>query len=172
MRQPIYQAYYIRYQFWFYLWRIGPVVKHCKVPKNYGQDCLEIFLLLSTLPAMIQTSGKNAHLAQKSYFYQKSTNKISKLEFWYKTNMRIKTYAKLLNFEFLRSWLTLYFYYRLEKYFEIIVNVKVLKFEGDWTTLWQTFACSGNPKQKNLEIWKKKWTKYGDPVKSDRTRKI
>ena len=70
MRQLIYQAYYIRYQFWFYLWRIGPVVKHCKVPKNYGQDCLEIFLLLSTLPAMIQTSGENAHLAQKSYFYQ------------------------------------------------------------------------------------------------------
>ena len=34
------------------------VLKHCKVPKCYDQDCLEIFFLLSTLPMMIQISGK------------------------------------------------------------------------------------------------------------------
>ena len=40
------------------------ILKHCKVPKYYGQDCLKI-LLISTLPVMIWTSGKNTHLLQK-----------------------------------------------------------------------------------------------------------
>ena len=47
----------------FYLWRTGPVLKHCKLPKYYDQDCLKIFILLSTLPKTIAISGKGAHLA-------------------------------------------------------------------------------------------------------------
>ena len=36
-----------------------------------------MFFLLSTLPMMIEISGKSAHLAQKCYFCQKTTNKQS-----------------------------------------------------------------------------------------------
>ena len=73
----VYQVCYTRYQVSFYLWWIGSVLKYCKVPKYYDQDCLKIFFLLSTLPMMIQISGKSAHLAQKCHFYQKATNKKS-----------------------------------------------------------------------------------------------
>ena len=38
MGQLVYQVYYTRYQVSFYLWQIGPVLKHCKVPKSYDQD--------------------------------------------------------------------------------------------------------------------------------------
>ena len=33
------------------------VLKNCKVPKSYNQDCLKIFLLISILSRMIQFSG-------------------------------------------------------------------------------------------------------------------
>ena len=38
MRQLVNQIYYTRYQFSFYLWQIGPVLEHCKVPIYYDQD--------------------------------------------------------------------------------------------------------------------------------------
>ena len=63
--QLVCQVCYTRYHVPFDLWLIGSVLKHCKVPKYYDQDCLKIFFLLSTLPAMIPISGKNAHLVQK-----------------------------------------------------------------------------------------------------------
>ena len=62
----MYQVCYTRYHVFFYLWLIGSVLKHCKVPKYYDQDCLKIFFLLSTLAGMIRISDKNAHLAHKS----------------------------------------------------------------------------------------------------------
>ena len=52
---------------------MGPVLKHCKVPKYYDQDCLKIVLLLSANPMMIQVSGKSALLAHKDYFYKKNS---------------------------------------------------------------------------------------------------
>ena len=60
------QVCYARYHFSFYLWLIIYVLKHFIVPKYYDQDCLKIFFLLSTLPIMIQISGKNSDLVQKS----------------------------------------------------------------------------------------------------------
>ena len=39
MRQLVYQVCYTRYHVSFYLWLIRPVLKHCKVPKYYDQDC-------------------------------------------------------------------------------------------------------------------------------------
>ena len=42
-----------------------PVLKYYKVPKHYDQDCLKISDLLSTLPMMIQISGKSANVAKK-----------------------------------------------------------------------------------------------------------
>ena len=39
MRQLVYQVCSTRYQASFYLWQLGPVLKHCKVPKYYDQDC-------------------------------------------------------------------------------------------------------------------------------------
>ena len=47
-----------RYQVSFYIWLIGSVLKHCKVPKYYDQDCLKAFFLLSKLPMVIQISRK------------------------------------------------------------------------------------------------------------------
>ena len=35
----MYQVCYTRYYVSFYLWLIGSVLKHCKVPKYYEQDC-------------------------------------------------------------------------------------------------------------------------------------
>ena len=58
MRQLVYQVCYNRYQDSFYLWRIGPVPKHFKVPKYFDKDCLKIiFLLSSALSMMIQIFG-------------------------------------------------------------------------------------------------------------------
>ena len=39
MRQLVYQVCYTRYHVSFYLWLIGSVLKHCKVPKYYDHDC-------------------------------------------------------------------------------------------------------------------------------------
>ena len=39
MRQLVYQVCYARYNVSFYLWLIGSVLKHCKFPKYYEQDC-------------------------------------------------------------------------------------------------------------------------------------
>ena len=44
---------------------MGSVLKCCKVPKCYDQDCLKIFCLLYALPVKVQFSGKNAYLVQK-----------------------------------------------------------------------------------------------------------
>ena len=37
---------------------MGLLLKHCKVPKYYGQDCVKIFFLVSTLRMMIEISEK------------------------------------------------------------------------------------------------------------------
>ena len=63
MRQLVYQVCYTKYQYLFYLRQVGPVLKNCKVPKYYDQDCLQIFPLLSTVP--VPVSRKKVHLAQK-----------------------------------------------------------------------------------------------------------
>ena len=39
MRQLVYQVCYTRYHVSLYLWLIGSVLKHCKVPKYYEWDC-------------------------------------------------------------------------------------------------------------------------------------
>ena len=56
MRKFVYQVCYTRYQGSFYLWRIGPLTKHCKVPKCFDKDCVKIFLLFSALLMMFQIS--------------------------------------------------------------------------------------------------------------------
>ena len=44
--QLVYQGCYTRCQVSFGLWRIGPVLKHCEVPKHYDQDCSNFSLTL------------------------------------------------------------------------------------------------------------------------------
>ena len=88
-----------------YLWLTGSVLKHCKVPKYYDQDCLKIFFLLSTLPAMIRISGKKMLIwFKKSSFCQKTTNKwwwnLSRVNFGSKLNMQNTAYTKSLNLGF------------------------------------------------------------------------
>ena len=58
LRQLVYQVYYSRYHVSFYLWSIECVLKHCQLRKYYNRDCLKIFFLLSTLPALIPKFGK------------------------------------------------------------------------------------------------------------------
>ena len=51
---------------WGNSWLIWSVLKHCKIPKYNDGDCLKIFFLLSTVPMIIQISGKkNANLVKK-----------------------------------------------------------------------------------------------------------
>ena len=71
MRQLACQVCYTRYHVSFYLWLIKAVLKHYKVPKYYDQDCLKIFFLLSTLPAMIQISGKKCSFGSKKLVMSK-----------------------------------------------------------------------------------------------------
>ena len=73
MQQLIYQVCYSRYQILLYLWWRGLVPKFPKVPKYYDQDCLKMFVLLSTRIVTIKISRKGVHLVQKSLFYQKKT---------------------------------------------------------------------------------------------------
>ena len=65
MRELVYKVCYTIYQGSIYLWQIGSVPTHCKVPKHFDKDCLKIFLLLSALLTIIQISEKSDHLAKK-----------------------------------------------------------------------------------------------------------
>ena len=38
VRELLYQVYYTGYQILFYLWQIGPVLEHCKVPNYYDRN--------------------------------------------------------------------------------------------------------------------------------------
>ena len=58
----MYQVYSTTCQVSFHLWRNGPVLKHCKIPKFFDEDCLKI---LSVLPMMIQVFRKSAHFGLK-----------------------------------------------------------------------------------------------------------
>ena len=68
VRQLVQIVCYTRYHVSFYLWLIISVLQHCKVPKNYDQDCskcgtpLSVFFIISlnhfikcscTLPALV-----------------------------------------------------------------------------------------------------------------------
>ena len=50
----MYQVCYTRYHVSFYLWLIGSVLKHCKVPKYYEQDRRQISRTITKigLPSM------------------------------------------------------------------------------------------------------------------------
>ena len=58
MRQLVYQVCYIRYQVSFYLWWIGSLLKYCKVPKYYDQDCRSE----RTTPGFVVVNVKNLNL--------------------------------------------------------------------------------------------------------------
>ena len=66
------QVCYTRYQVPFYLWRFGPVLNCSKMPQYYDPDCLEAFLLASTLPMIIQLSGKSTHFGSEMLVYSKN----------------------------------------------------------------------------------------------------
>ena len=139
MIKLLYQVSYTRYHVSSYLWLIGQILEHCKVPKYYDQSFLKSFFLLSTLPAMIQISGKYSHLAQKIDFCHNTTNKwgrkVSRVNFWSKLNTQNTAYTKPFNTEFQRNWPALYFPKRLWKCFHNIQNDKKLKLEEEWVEL-------------------------------------
>ena len=124
MRQLAYKVCQTKYQVSFSLWLIGSVLKYCKVPKH-DQDCLKIFFLLSTLPMMIQIFGKNGSLAQKCYFYQKTTNnqrwKLFKVKFFAKIKHAKQCLQQTIKFATLTQ-LTCFIF--LLKFIEMFCNYK------------------------------------------------
>ena len=63
MRQPVYQVYYTKKMLCFTSDELD--LYRGKVLQYYDQDCLETLYCRSTLPVMIQISGKSPHLVQK-----------------------------------------------------------------------------------------------------------
>ena len=61
-----------RYQVLFYFWSVETVLKLCKIPKDYEQDCLKIFILLLPTLKIILISEQIAILTQIRMIYQKS----------------------------------------------------------------------------------------------------
>ena len=57
---------------WFFKW-----IGLSEDKKFDSLDSLKIFFLFSTLPMIVEVSGKSTHLVQKCYFYHKTTNKQS-----------------------------------------------------------------------------------------------
>ena len=57
-RQLVDQVCCSRYHVSLYWCLTGSVLRHCKIPKYYDQDCLKSLFLLSTDPMMIEISGK------------------------------------------------------------------------------------------------------------------
>ena len=55
MRQLLYQVFYTRHKVSFYLWWIGPVIKH-KVPKNQDCRCEHLSQLCQPHPSFISSS--------------------------------------------------------------------------------------------------------------------
>ena len=49
--------------------------------------------------------------------------------------MQNSTYRKLLNLKLSRNAVCLYFHRRLDKGFEVVKNVKILRFEENWDKL-------------------------------------
>ena len=67
-----------------------PSLEHCKVPIYYDYDSLKLSFLLSTLPIMIQFTGKSANLMQKSKFY------LGKVQSFPKSKFGINQVCKIL----------------------------------------------------------------------------
>ena len=67
MRQLVYQVCYTRYEVSFCLWRIGPVLKHCKVPKYYNQDCSRLQITLVEKGKLISKKRKNCQISLDSF---------------------------------------------------------------------------------------------------------
>ena len=65
-----------------------PLTRTLKVPEDYKQDCLKIFILFSALAMMIQVSRKSTHLAQKVDPIKKLP--ISKVERFLKSSFELK----------------------------------------------------------------------------------
>ena len=61
MRQLLYQVCYARYWISFYLWWIGSVLKYCKIPKYYDQNCrcmkYSCMYLMSVTWKLFRSSG-------------------------------------------------------------------------------------------------------------------
>ena len=72
VRQLVYQVCYTRYHISFYLWLIGSILKNCKVPKYYDQDCLcfvytcfrNIFIFVKNNPKV-----KGLNIFKHEFFY-------------------------------------------------------------------------------------------------------
>ena len=94
-RQLVHQICYSRYPVSFYLWRIGPVLKRCKVRKYYDQDCLKIFWKFSEAYSTDDSDfWKTSSLGSKKVMSIKKLP-ISKVESFLKSNFDLKQICKI-----------------------------------------------------------------------------
>ena len=61
--------------------------------------------------------------------------KVSDIHFWPKANIQNSAYRKLFSLKGSRKLLCLYFQQIFDKGFEVIRNIKILRFEGNWDEL-------------------------------------
>ena len=83
---------------------------------------------------MIQISGKTPILAKHRKIYQKTsqtTVEIFFINFCPKVKMQNTVYKKLLHSKVSPTRFVYIFYEKLDKVFEVIKNIKVLRFKGD-----------------------------------------
>ena len=141
----------------FYLWPIRPALK-CKVPKYYDQDYLKIFLLLYTLPMMIQVTGKSIHLTQKNTSIEKL--QISKVESFLKSNFDLTQICKIVlskNLKFGTLTQLSYFIFFIKDWRKAIEKAKKSHKKCPYIKVWRRLGqvmikncCSGNPRQNIL----------------------
>ena len=65
------------------------------------------------------------------------SKKLSNVSLCHKLNLWKSSYRKMLNSKLLRNLPALYLHWTLEKWFQVINIIKILKFEGDWGKLWK-----------------------------------
>ena len=65
--------------------------------------------------------------------------------------MKNDVYRKLFNLELLRDAIILYLYYRFENGFDVLKEIKILKFTGDLDKLQEKFCLHRQPQAKNMK---------------------
>ena len=101
VRQFLHQVCGTRYQVWFYLWLIRPMLRRCKVLKYYYQDSLIFIYLFIHFFALYQWWLKFLEKViiwlKKVSSIKKRSWKLSKVKLCPKESMQNTAYIKLLN---------------------------------------------------------------------------
>ena len=124
-----------RYQVSFYLRQVGPVLKHCKVPKHYDQYCLKSFVLCCICKWLLT-------FLEKAFVWLKEVScitklPISKVESFMKSNLNLNHICEVKFTQVHYIWSfevagLLYILTKKRKGFE----VEKVKLREVWVELW------------------------------------